>query len=117
LLLYEQNIQNLISFFTNGVDDLGGMGGSAKTPPSSCFRENIDLGKDEVWRTKIVEESTFSRKQDEGDIFALHKCSQSIPRIKLPLYRPYREKKEKILSENDLLSGPPLRKMAFLTKI
>ena len=36
--------------------------------------------------------SIFSRKQGEWGVFALRECTQSIHRIKLPLYSLYREK-------------------------
>jgi hypothetical protein len=53
----------------------------------------------EVWRIKIVDKSTFSRKQDEGGVFALRKCAQSISRIKLPLYRSYREREKNFVGD------------------
>jgi hypothetical protein len=82
---------------------------SAKTPPSSCFRENVNFSTIFVRQTSPLPKSIFSRKQGEGGVFTLRECAQSIPRIKLPLYRPYREN---FLSEIDLF-GPPITKKRY----
>src|ERR1700733_11390193 len=45
---------------------------------------------------KIVEKSTLSRKQDEGDVFAVRECAQSIPRLEKPKNRRFSHKNPKM---------------------
>src|ERR1700761_537449 len=52
-----------------------------------------------------------SLNQDQGNVFTLRECAQSIPRMILPLYRSYRKK---IFSENDPKWFHPPIKLFFI---
>jgi hypothetical protein len=45
----------------------------------------------EIGRNLGPDKSIFSRKQGEASVFTLRECTQSIPRMILPLYRSYRK--------------------------